>query len=528
MAVTRGVTFRDVSYRYPGVDRDVLQHLDWTIREGSFNLLAGPSGSGKSTMLRCLNGLTPHFSGGRFGGEVSVHGLDTRRHPPRALARECGFVFQDPDAQSLTGRVEDDIAFGMEQLGVPPTLMRKRVEEVLDLVGIAPLRTRAVATLSGGERQRVAIAGALAMQPRLLALDEPTSQLDPWGAEEVLTVLQRLNEDLGITVVLSEHRLDRVVGHADTLRLLLPGGEIADGAPRDVLRLADPLATPPVYRAGQLLGWDPIPLTVKEGRAAWHRRPADLPTAPLDPRRPAAPPALELDRVTVGYGGRPVLEGIRMSVRPGEVVALMGRNGSGKTTLLRSILGLHPLMSGRLLVAGQDVATVGTAALARSVGYLPQRGSALLLSGSVREELALGPAPADPAAAERAGLAHLMDRHPHDLSVGEQERLAVGITLQGGRPVLLLDEPTRGLDGARKAALATQLREAAEAGAAVVLSTHDVELAASLATRVIILGDGEIIAEGGPREVLAGSFTFSTQVNKVFGEGYLTVEDLVP
>ena len=227
------VTFSELTYRYPERETPALRELNWTVAPGEFVTVTGPSGSGKSTLLRCLNGLTPHYSGGTFDGVVIVAGHDTRHYNPRVLARLTGFVFQDPEAQFVAGRVDDELAFGMEQLGVPAVTMRKRVEEVLDLLGIAALRDREIATLSGGERQRVAVAAALALQPSILALDEPTSQLDPWGAEEVVAALNRLNEDLGLTIVLAEHRLERVVAHADRLTVLAPGGTLAlDGPPR--------------------------------------------------------------------------------------------------------------------------------------------------------------------------------------------------------------------------------------------------------------------------------------------------------
>src|SRR5215211_15140 len=249
------ITLDSVNFSYPNQPNLALSDVNWRIEEGEFVLLAGVSGSGKSTLLRCLNGLVPHFSGGRFAGEVTVRGFDTRAYGPRVLSREVGFVFQDPEAQMVTERVEDEVVFGMEQLGVPPLIMRKRLEEVLDLLGIAGLRDRELATLSGGERQRVAVASALALQPRVLVLDEPTSQLDPWGAEDVLTALTRLNEDLGLTIVLAEHRLERIIGHADRMRLLLETGDVIDGSPRAVLASGPSEMAPPVVRLSRALNW---------------------------------------------------------------------------------------------------------------------------------------------------------------------------------------------------------------------------------------------------------------------------------
>ncbi|HEY8446115.1 MAG TPA: ATP-binding cassette domain-containing protein [Thermomicrobiales bacterium] len=536
MTTLRGVPLaaelREVRFRYPRQTEPVLRGVDWLIPEGAFVLVAGPSGSGKSTLLRCLNGLVPHFSGGVFGGSAIVHGLDTRHYGPRALSRTVGFVFQEPEAQLVTTRVEDELAFGMEQLGIPPALMRKRVEEVLDLLGIAALRHREVATLSGGERQRVAVAAALTLQPRLLVLDEPTSQLDPWGAEDVLTALTRLNDDLGLTIVLAEHRLERVLGFADRLRLVRADAETVEGDPREIMAVCDPSMAPPVVRLGRALAWEPLPLTVKEGR-----RLALASTAPRmpGPDSPSAggPPVVELRGVSAGYGARIVLRDITLEVRPGELVALMGRNGSGKTTLLRSIIGFHRPASGSITVAGRDIASLDPADIARDVGYLPQRPASLLFAERVRDELAFTlrhrrRTRFDPdALLEDLGLTALADRHPRDLSAGEQERVALAAVLAGAPPVLLLDEPTRGMDALRKAALGQLLRRLRDEGTAVLMATHDVELVAGLATRVVLLGEGEIIADGPPREVLAGSLTFATQVNKLYGDGFLTVEDVL-
>jgi energy-coupling factor transporter ATP-binding protein EcfA2 len=514
----------------------ILHPLTLDIPRGRFVAVVGPSGSGKSTLLRCLNGLTPHFSGGIFDGVVTIAGHDTRQYNPRALARLTGFVFQDPEAQFVTARVDDELAFGMEQLGVPPLTMRKRVEEVLDLLGIAALRDREIATLSGGERQRVAVAAALALQPAILALDEPTSQLDPWGAEEVVAALTRLNEDLGLTVVLAEHRLERVVSHSDRLTVLAKGGTIVlDGSPHDVLPQADVASLPPLLALGRRLGWQPLPLSIKEGRAAQRQDEArgSLPApAPADPSPPGGPSIILLQRVGAGWDRRSVLREIDLAVRPGELVALMGRNGSGKTTLLRLITGLHRPTSGRVLLDGHDTARMHPAEIAQTVGYLPQNPSSLFFAETLWDELAFTVkhqrgATLDPRETLAAlGLGHAAQRNPRDLSGGERERAALAAVLVGAPRVLLLDEPTRGMDAVRKQALVATLSRLRDEGVAILLATHDVELVAALASRVVLLGDGRIVADGGPRAVLSGSLTFATAINKLYGDGYLTPDDV--
>lgn len=526
-----------LTYSYPDADAPALRNLNWSVAPGEFVTVTGPSGSGKSTLLRCLNGLTPHFSGGTFDGVVTVAGHDTRHYSPRVLAHLTGFVFQDPEAQFVTARVDDELAFGMEQLGVPALTMRKRVEEVLDLLGIAALRDREIHTLSGGEKQRVAVAAALALQPSILALDEPTSQLDPWGAEEVLAALTRLNEDLGLTVILAEHRLERVVSHADRLTLLDRGGMIAlDGPPREVLQQVDAGELPALLSLGQRLDWRPLPLSIKEGRRAQRcdvargRSPA---APPADPAQPGGPPIVRLQRVSAGWERRVVLREIELEVRPGELLALMGRNGSGKTTLLRLIAGLHRPTSGQVLFDEQDAARMHPADIAQTVGYLPQNPSSLFFAETLGAELAFTRkhqkrGTRDPhEILALVGLEHAMERNPRDLSGGERERAALAAVLVGNPRILLLDEPTRGMDAARKRALAETLRRLRLDGVAILLATHDVELVAEVATRVVLLGDGRIVADGGPRAVLSGSLTFATAINKLYGGGFLTPEDVL-
>jgi energy-coupling factor transport system ATP-binding protein len=399
------------------------------------------------------------------------------------------------------------------------------------------LRDREIATLSGGERQRVAVAAALALQPSILALDEPTSQLDPSGAEEVIAVLNRLNEDLGLTVVLAEHRLERVVAHTDRLTVLAPGGSITlDGRPRETLRLVETDSLPALFALGRRLDWDPLPLSIKEGRATQRRDAAlgRVPTpAPPDPTPPGGAPVVALQRVSAGWDRYLVLRDIDLDVRPGELVALMGRNGSGKTTLLRLIAGLHRPSSGRVLVAGQATTRLHPADIAQTVGFLPQNPSALFFAETLRAELAFTlkhhpQSGLDPEATLASlGLEHAIDRNPRDLSGGERERAALAAVLVGGPRVLLLDEPTRGMDAARKRALVATLHRLRADGVAILLATHDVELVAEVASRVALLGDGRIVADGGPRTVLSGSLTFTTAVNKLYGDGFLTPGDIL-
>lgn len=510
------VRWRDVSFAYPRGSA-VLHGVDLDVAEGDVVVVVGPSGCGKSTFLRTTNGLVPHSSGGRFSGDVVVFERSVRENRPRELADVVGFVHQDPEAQFVVDRVEADIAFALENLDVDPPHMRRRVEEVLDALDVAHLRDRSPSTLSGGERQRCAIASAMAAGPAALVLDEPTSQLDPQGAEDVFGALARLNADLGTTVMVAEHRLERAGPLADRAVLLDHGRVTADGAPGAVL--ANYHGAPSVTRLGRLLGWDPPPLTVREARSM--RAASDIAVSAAQPAAsvPAVGEVLVAARgVSVKLGSIVALRDVDLEVRRGEVVALLGRNGSGKTTLMRAIAGILSPDRGRLLAEG-------------TTAYVPQDPNTLLFAPTVRAELAetlrlLGRR--DPGAVDRwldtLGLSKLGDRHPRTLSGGERQRVAVAAVAIGGADVLLLDEPTRGMDAASRTALEHAARAHAGIGGAVVLATHDVELAARCATRVVVLGDGDVVADGPARHVLSGSL-FAPQVLRVLPP-FLTVEEV--
>jgi energy-coupling factor transporter ATP-binding protein EcfA2 len=537
------ITFEHVSYIYPGVTRPALQDVSLHLPEGVFALVVGPSGAGKSTLLRCINGLVPHFSGGALQGTLIVDGIEPVQATPQVLSRHVGFVFQDPEAQFVMDRVEDEVAFALENAALPRQEMRVRVEEVLDLLDLAPLRDRPLETLSGGERQRVAIAAALALRPHILVLDEPTSQLDPQSAEDVLHALVRLNADLGLTIVLVEHRLERVLPFVDHLVCLSESGTVVTaGPPRQVLQRLD--LVPPLVTVSKALGWDPLPLTIKEGRQfsrEWTGRklsPASTrPEGELTnpPQGRTNQPYLQAQEIEVGYNGRAVLHSVNLDVWPGEIVVLMGRNGSGKTTLLKSIVGLLRLRQGRLVVGGQETNGHHVAEICQRVGYLPQDPNALLFADTVRQELLITlrnhrletQPPIDPQALlAQLGIVGKADAYPRDLSAGERQRVALGAITVTRPGALLLDEPTRGLDYAAKHALVALLRGWRDEGMAILLVTHDVELAAAAADRVMLMSQGDIIARGAPAQVLGASPLFAPQVARLFpGSGWLTPED---
>lgn len=527
------IDFDGVSVTYAGAPRPVLRDVTLHVPEGELALVVGATGSGKTTLLKAVNGLVPHFTGGTLAGRVTVAGRDTRTHPPRELADVVGVVGQDPRAGFVTDAVEDELAYTMESLGLPGDVMRRRVEEVLDLLGLAALRDRPLATLSGGERQRVAIGSVLTAQPRVLVLDEPTSALDPPAAEEVLAALQRLVHDLGLTVLLAEHRLERVAQYADSV-IYLPGGgrPVEFGSPATVFDTA-PVA-PPVVQLARLAGWNPPPLSVRDARR--HAAPLRDRLARLRPCRPEpnlGEHVAVLRALRSGYGGPDVLHDVDFAVRAGETVALMGRNGAGKSTLLGALVGLVRATSGSVRVGGQDPALWRPAELVRNVGLVPQQPADLLYADTVRAECAQADkdcgAESGAAQAVLARIAPTVEpaANPFDLSEGERLSLALAIVLTARPPLLLLDEPTRGLDYPAKARLVKLLRELAADGLAIVLATHDVELAADVSDRTVVLADGEVIADGPSREVVGHSPAFAPQVAKILApQPWLTVAEV--
>ncbi|MFW6115683.1 MAG: ABC transporter ATP-binding protein [Chloroflexota bacterium] len=539
-----------LTYTYPGSSDPALDNVSLHVPEGEFVLVAGPSGSGKSTLLRCLNGLVPHFTGGTVTGSIVVSGREPIAEGPQALSRVVGFVFQDPESQFVVDRVEDEIAFALENAAVPPTEMLLRVEEVLHLLDLASLRHRPLTTLSGGEKQRVAIATALAFRPRVLALDEPTSQLDPQAAEDVLQALVRLNQDLNLTVVLAEHRLERVLPYVDRMVYLSESGDCAlTGPPRRVLHRMD--LTPPLVTLAKELDWDPLPLTIKEGRSFAARIKArDLGTQAGANRRHTPGPSpsgsgaeaadaprrahFAVRNLHFAYNGSPVLQGIDLGIAPGELVALMGRNGSGKTTLLKCIVGLLRPERGEINMTDTSLLGRATADICLDVGYLPQDPGDLLFADTVADELNITlrnhdllnhPPVAPSELLERLELAGVAHRYPRDLSAGQRQRVALGAVTVTRPRLLLLDEPTRGLDYPAKRQLVRLLREWQTQGTSILLVTHDVELVAQAADRVLLLSQGEIIADAPP-QVLTASPLFSPQIARLFpATGWLTARE---
>ncbi|GAB4263624.1 MAG: energy-coupling factor transporter ATPase [Thermincola ferriacetica] len=550
---------KNLIYYYPDIEKPALNNINLTIEEGEFLLVAGGSGSGKSSLARALAGLIPDFYGGKFGGKVLFQGRNLREIDRRSLAREVGIVFQDPEKQLVMTSVEAEIAFGLENLSLPQDEMFRRVAEVMSFLDLSAVKDEFTGNLSGGQKQRLALASVLAMQPKVLILDEPTSQLDPVAAEELLNLVKRLNEEMGLTIILIEQRLERCFHVADRLIIMERGEILKDGEADEVARWEVEKSIPfipPVAKFFASLGASAIPLTVKEGRKALKPYYA-MPGARANRTAPAPLPnkrdlkvrgkpgqenrentIVELKNVWFTYpGGREALRNVNCRIEQKEFVVILGENAAGKSTLLKHVAGLLKPGRGSVSVMGRETGKTPLAELARYVGYLSQNPNDYLFQDTVEEELlftlknfGLSDFGRIENLLDKLNLSHYRTANPRDLSSGERQRVALAAVLASRPQLLLLDEPTRGIDYRLKNELGDLLSELREEGITIIMVTHDIEFAAEYADRVILMFDGRVVNTGSKREVLGGSVFYSPQMSRLFRgtvDGILTVAEAI-
>jgi energy-coupling factor transport system ATP-binding protein len=510
------LTIEGLTYGYPNAAQPALRDISLELSTGELVLLAGRSACGKSTLLRAACGLVPHFHGGEIEGRVEVAGIDALATGPGELAAAVGYVAQDPETQVVSTTVAAEIELPLEMRRDPPSSRARAVEEVALALAIPHLLDRAVDTLSGGELQRVALAAALVTRPRLVLLDEPTSQLDPVAGDELIWLLRRLNEEWGVTILLAEHRLERCLAAADRVVAMDSGAIAFDGDPGSFLAWAqdaDPALETPAARLFSLCGIEPLPVGVREARRVLASTAHLGRLAPgwgdgTPPRR-QDPPALAVRdlwvELSTNGSAKDVLKGIDLEVKGGERVALMGRNGAGKSTLLKTAAGLIDPVRGKLDVPA-------------GIALLMQNPSDYLVRERAGDEL---PGDEGMAALRVVGMEHAIEADPRDLSGGERQRLALAIALAGRMEgdelpgLVALDEPTRGMDRARKDDLVELIERLSGRGAGLLVATHDVEFAAAFAERVVLFGDGVVIADGPAAEILSGGWYFATEVARV-------------
>jgi len=497
-----------LSCRYAARPTPAVRDFSLTLEAGKIVLIAGASGSGKTTLLRCINGLIPRSYRAELSGTIWLKGEDYSGRPLAEVSQVVGTVLQDPERQILGAYVRNEVAFGLENLGLPREEIVRRIDETLEYLGIAGLQLRETFSLSGGEKQKVALAGVLAMRPAILALDEPLANLDSASAQDALALVRRLADE-GKAILIIEHRVEDVLGLNPDQVMYLDNGEVTyAGSAEGLLQTAD-------YRAVKL----PAPVVIERARGK-HTKPAVVQTPAS---RTDAAAVVEYEGVSFSYAeGPPVLRGVSLAIRRGDLIAVLGPNGAGKTTLLKHAVGLLRPTEGRVLLEGADTRDLTIAKMAQTVGYVFQSPRHMLFAPTVSEELGFGPRnlriPAEEISENiRQALAvvHLsteIDRPPLALSFGQQKRVSIAAILAMRSSILVMDEPTAGQDFANYMSFMDSVAGLAKGNgdshgreynfSAIVFITHDVDLAVSYANRVLIMNAGRIAADGPPHEVL--------------------------
>ncbi len=545
------IEVKDLKYTYPRSEKPVLTDISLTVKPGEFILLTGPSGCGKTTFCRCLNGLVPKFYSGVMEGSVKIAGLDTRENPIMRLAQHVGLIFQNPDNQIFALTVEKDIAFGLENLGVGKEDMYREIEWAVESTGLQQLRQRATHELSGGQKQRLTIASVLVMRPEIIVMDEPTAFLDPVGAEHIFSVLNRLNKELGITIILIEHRMDLAAKYVDRMIVFDEGRVVQDGEPSTVFaddqtRLLG-VGTPRVFELARRLSsrgvhfsrlpvsaqqfYDEFKTRLPEHKLSGAEGLDDLSTFTGEYHHPV----IEVKDVCFSYpGGVEALRDVSLTIYRGDYVAIMGENGAGKTTLVKHFNGLLKPSRGEVVVDSVNVSTLSVAQLARNIGLVFQNPDDQLFEETVEKEISFALRNFgfdEPVIEQRVTWAlNLLDlteyrhRSPFTLSGGERKRVALASVLAWDPDILVLDEPTIGQDYGQKERLRHFLTHLRSQGKTVVVVTHDVEFVAESQPRIVLMAGGRIVDDGTAKKIMTCPKTLSRcsvaqpEITRLFGK----------
>lgn len=535
MAAMEIIKLENVSFQYPDMETYALKNISLNVKEGQFVVVCGPSGCGKTTLLRLLKKeLSPV---GTRNGDILYAGNTLHDWDDRTLIEDIGFVFQHPDNQIVMEDVMQEIVFGMENLGYSNGDMRKRVAEMVHFFGMEHLLNKKTSQLSGGQKQMLNLLAVLLLQPKVLLLDEPTSQLDPVAAKDLIGMLERLNKEMGMTIIMTEHRLEELFAIADHVVMMDQGSMVYEGESREVIDAVyeqrdDVFMSylPSVSRLYVEKEAQPsqkhIPLTVKESKEWMSTLPMveDRLDTFVEQIEHLEKPMLSVQKAYFQYNKHApmVLKNISLDVHEGEYVALIGGNGSGKTTLLHLCLGIIKAQRGSAKLAGKSVHALHGKALFERVAYVPQNPNTYFIQDTIEKEMndvvkrhsLENGAEKINDMLELFGIAHLRDRHPYDCSGGELQRAALACMLLGNPDILFVDEPTKGLDPIAKENFANVLETLHEQGQTIVMVTHDIEFAAKHASRCAMMFDGQITADGTPDDLFRGNYFYTTSINR--------------
>ena len=523
------IEMKELTYYYPKESKPVLQNINLKVNRGEILFVVGESGSGKSTLAKCISGAVPNFYGGSIKGSVTIDGNEVTEMEHSKRASEITMVFQDPESQLIMNKVHREIAFGLENVGVESSQMKRRIFEAMQFSNILDIANRDINTLSGGQKQRVAITSAIVYVPNCIILDEPTSQLDPASAEDVIGLIKKINDELGITIIIIEQRIHKCFDIADKI-LILSKGEIAFTGSKQALyneknkELHEFL--PNYLKISKALDIAKMPYSLREARRAIEEFTYEYKPSSLGENLSNNEELIKIENLSCKYDENLVIKNLNTSIKPGEFIGIMGANGGGKTTFLKSLMGLIKY-SGSVKVnfSGQykEIKKLKIKDIARIIGYVSQNPNDYISKETVYDELKftldnynIKDYSIIDDTLKALDICKLMNKNPRDLSGGEIQRVAIASILVLKPKILLLDEPTRGLDAKVKTMLGEILQELNKNGTTIILVTHDVDFAAEFCSRFLLMFNGEIVGDGNHEEVLGTGIYYTTTINKIF------------
>lgn len=517
------VNIDNVTFNYPDCDKSAIEDINLKINEGEFVLIVGPSGCGKSTLIRLLNRVIPDYYGGTLKGDVYINNKDIDDLSKYDIVKNVGMVYQHPEKQIVLQDVEREIAFGLENLNTDINLMKRNVAEVISLLGLNEIKAKQTTEISGGQKQRVAIASVVSMDPDIILFDEPISQLDPISAEEVLNSIKKLNRDMGKTIILVEQRLDKCFYMADRIIFMENGRIVGEGTPHSIPdHINKRYHLPSISYAFKEAGRNEMPISIKEGREVLQH--IDIKYNEETHNKTFSDVVLDVNKLNFEYKrGVKILKDVNFKLHKGEILAVMGENGAGKSTLFKIICGLLDKYNGKVIVNGNNLKKISLNDKIKTIGYLSQNPNDYFGRNTVFEEIGytlknIGEYNENRInkVIEMLDLTHLKDKNPRDLSGGEKQRTAIACTIVTDPDILVLDEPTRGMDALAKKRLGDIIKDLSSKGKAIVLITHDADFAGEYVDSVMLMFNGEIVAKGTANNILYDSIYYSPQVSKMF------------